>query len=329
VHARLLFLCFLVAALYPDVPTPILIVHGVQGSAKSTLLRLIKRLIDPHEVELRGQPKELAEYTLTAWKNRCLAFDNLTFIPQWLSDAMCRTVTGDGLEKRKLYSDDTSVVFKFMRVLLLCGINVVAQNPDLLDRAIIVELEPIPQNQRRPESQFWKEFEHAAPKIFGGMLDTLARALEILPEVRLEEYPRMADFALIGAAVAIALGGTKEEFLTAYSQNTGLQSDVAMESSVVAQALLNLLDERPYWSGSASGLLGELRQRAAELNIDTIHWAWPKSPSALARRLRELVPPLRARGIRIAFGRTSDQRELTISKAGATENRVPGKVRKF
>lgn len=309
-----LFICYLVATLYPEVPCPLLIVHGVQGAAKSTLLRMIKRLVDPHVVEIRGLPRDVGEYALLAWLNRCLAFDNLTSIPQWLSDGLCRTVTGDGMEKRMLFSDDTPLVYKFQRVLLLAGINLVAQNPDLLDRSIIIELAPIQQEQRRPESEFWEEFDLAAPAIFGGILDALARVLEILPSVHLDHYPRMADFAKVGVAAAIALGHTPNEFLTAYGKNTRRQSDAAMETSVVAQTVLDLMDGQDGWSGTAGDLLGELEAIAQGLHINTKHHSWPKSPNILSRRLTELEPPLRAWGIEVEHGRSSTKRRVTIRR---------------
>ncbi len=55
-----LLLAFLVAAMVPDIPTAALILHGVQGSAKTTLLKLVKRHLDPSRVEVRGSIKDPA-----------------------------------------------------------------------------------------------------------------------------------------------------------------------------------------------------------------------------------------------------------------------------
>lgn len=311
----LLLAVFLVACMYPDIPCPLLVVHGVQGASKSTLQRMLKRLIDPHEVELRGLPNDINEYVLIAWHNRCIAFDNLTSMPPWLSDAMCRTVTGSGLEKRKLYTDDTAMVYRFQRPLMLAGINLVAQSPDLLDRSIIVELSPIPPAQRRPEREMWEEFDVAAPRIFGGQLDVLAKVMQILPSIRLDSYPRMADFARVGVAAAIALGKTADDFLAAYERNVTRQSDASMESSVVAQALLELMERHgEEWSGTASDLLGALKRVADDLNIDTKYRFWPKHPNVLSRRLKELEPPLRAHGLVVVHTRTGNERRVTIRR---------------
>ena len=49
---------FLVGALRPDGPYPILLINGEQGSAKSTLARVLGSLIDPRSALLRALPRD-------------------------------------------------------------------------------------------------------------------------------------------------------------------------------------------------------------------------------------------------------------------------------
>ena len=48
---------FLVAALRPSVPCPILVAKGEQGTGKTTACRIISALIDPRTGALRGAPR--------------------------------------------------------------------------------------------------------------------------------------------------------------------------------------------------------------------------------------------------------------------------------
>ena len=44
---RLLLKCYIVSLFIPDIPKVVLILHGGQGAAKTTLQELIKMLVDP------------------------------------------------------------------------------------------------------------------------------------------------------------------------------------------------------------------------------------------------------------------------------------------
>ena len=90
-----------------------------------------------------------------------LAFDNLSGVPHWLSDALCRLATGGSFAVRQLYTDDEEVLFEASRPILVNGIEEVVSRPDLGDRAIFLTLAPIADADRRPEAELWREFEIA------------------------------------------------------------------------------------------------------------------------------------------------------------------------
>ena len=71
-----------------------------------------------------------------------------------------------------------------------------AARPDFLDRALIVEFLDMKTEQRRDEAQFWREFEEVRPRILGALLDAATAGVRNLPNVKLDQLPRMADFAL-------------------------------------------------------------------------------------------------------------------------------------
>jgi hypothetical protein len=65
-----------------------------------------------------------------------LAFDNLSGLPIWLSDALCRLASDGSFAVRQLYTDDEEVLFEAARPILLNGSEEVISRPDLGDRAI-------------------------------------------------------------------------------------------------------------------------------------------------------------------------------------------------
>ena len=172
-----LIVAWLLAALRPGGPYPLLAISGEQGSAKTVLSKLLKALIDPNAAPVRSLSREERELMIAANNGYLLAFDNLSGLPHWLSDALCRLATGGSFAVRRLYTDDEEVLFEAARPILLNGIEEVISRPDLGDRAIFLTLAPIAEADRRPEAELWREFEIARPRILGALLDAVVHGL--------------------------------------------------------------------------------------------------------------------------------------------------------
>ena len=85
-----LIAAWLLAALRPGGPYPLLAISGEQGSAKTVLSKLLRALVDPNVAPVRALPREERELMVAANNGHLLAFDNLSGLPPWLSDALCR-----------------------------------------------------------------------------------------------------------------------------------------------------------------------------------------------------------------------------------------------
>ncbi|MGB8295626.1 MAG: hypothetical protein WCG85_09395, partial [Polyangia bacterium] len=190
-----LVLAWLVAALRPTGPYPILVLHGEQGTAKSMLVRIIRRFVDPNKAELRAEPSNTRDLAIAASNAWVIGFDNLSSIESWLSDALCRLSTGGGFATRQLYTDREEAIFDAQRPVVLTCIEEIVSRADLIDRCISVELQPIPEAERKTESEIWAAVEASAGRISGALLDAVACALRAHRDVRLPVLPRMADFA--------------------------------------------------------------------------------------------------------------------------------------
>jgi hypothetical protein len=191
----ILLVAWLVAALSPTGPYPILILQGEHGTAKSTIARVLRMLVDPSIAPARSIPRDERDLMIAAANSWIISFDNLSGLPHWLSDALCRLSTGGGFATRELQTDNEEILFDATRPIILNGIDDIAGNADLADRSVIVTLSPIAEENRIPEKVFWRDFLLARPKILGGLLDAVSMAVSNLELVNLPRLPRMADFA--------------------------------------------------------------------------------------------------------------------------------------
>ena len=315
----MLLLVYIVTCLRPDIPHPIPILHGREGSAKTTLFRILKKLLDPSKLEVLTFPWDINELVQKLDHHWAAFFDNVTKLSPWISDTLCRAVTGEGFSKRMLYTDDDDIIYQFKRCVGLNGINIAATQSDLLDRSIIFELPKIPKGSRKSEGELLAEFEEARPAIMGAMFDALSKAMKTISGVKLDELPRMADFTLWGYAIAEALGFKGEEFLTAYNANIAGRNEEVLQNNPVAQAVIALMKDKELWKGTPSELYNVLDDIAENLKINTTK-AWPKASNALIRKLNEVKTNLEEGGITVERDKSKSARIVVLRKC--TENTV-------
>ena len=290
---------WMLAVLRHPGPYPVLVLSGEQGSAKSTFSAILRALLDPNTAPLRAPPREDRELFIAANNGHVLTFDNISGLPTWISDALCRLATGGGFSARQLYTDQDEVLFDASRPIILNGIEDIVERPDLADRGLFLTLEPISEDRRRPEAELWAAFNHDRPRILGALLDAVVEGLKRLPETRLLKPPRMADFALWATACETAFwpAGT---FWSAYCRNRDEAVEGVIEANPVAAALRSLMSMRPEWRGTASELLVDLAKITDEPMAGFKEW--PRTPRSLSGKLRRVAPFLRKVGVEIKFG---------------------------
>ncbi|MDH6429055.1 MULTISPECIES: hypothetical protein [unclassified Paenibacillus] len=313
---KLLYLVYIVTCFIPDIPHPVLIFAGEKGAAKSTSTRFTRSVVDPAVRDISSMPGGVHDLAISLKNNYMPAYDNLTSISAKVSDLLCTASTGGGFSTRKFYTDDEETIMSFLRCLILNGINVVATKADLLDRSIILELDRIEESDRRPEREILEAFEQDKPEILSGLFSVLNEAMAIYPTVELSSFPRMADFAQWGYAVAEAIKqGLGKTFLRAYNNNISKASEEAVSAHPVASAIIALMKKIPTWTGSVSDLLDELESIASREKIETRTKEWPKAPHVLSRRIREVKSNLKACGIDVEIRHKGDYKEAIIQKA--------------
>jgi hypothetical protein len=304
-------------------PYPVIALSGEQGSAKSTFTAFLRALVDPNTSALRALPREDRDLFIAARNGFVLAFDNVSGLPAWISDTLCRLATGGGVAVRHRYTDQDEVLFDATRPVILNGIEDVVTRPDLADRSVILTLEPIPDERRRTEAEIFTAFETERPRILGALLDAVAEGLKRLPETRLSKLPRMADFALWATACEGALW-PKGTFCSAYADNRGEAVDDVLDADPIATTVRTLMSEQTQWSGSAAELLVTLGSRAGDRL--TKAKSWPETPRALSGRLRRAATCLRKIGIELEFARAGHAHSRIIKITANSHSSGPEKA---
>jgi hypothetical protein len=305
-----LVLGWLVAAMRPTGPYPVLCLHGEQGSGKSTQARVLRSLIDPNSSPVRAEPRNAQDLAIAANNGHVIALDNLSWVPPWLSDALCRLSTGGGFFTRTLYENDAETIFDGQRPIVVNGIEEVATRPDLLDRSILIVLPTIPEDKRRTEAAYRSAFDQARPRILGALLSAVSVGLRALPSVSLPQLPRMADFAVWATACEQGLGLKAGTFFKAYMSNRAAANELALEVSPIVAPLRTLLENRGgVWDGTATELLADLTRHAGDASHSR---EWPAKGNVLSGKLRRLAPNLRKSGIMVEFHHAKHARRVSI-----------------
>jgi hypothetical protein len=319
-----LLIGYLIAAIRLLGPQLILEIIGEQGSSKTTVTDIIKAVLDPNKASKRTEPKEERDLMIGAANNWLLAFDNLSGLQGWQSDALCRLSTGGALVTRTLYTNKEETMFEAKRPIVLNGIGSISNRPDLLDRSITLSLAQIPEEARKPEGEFWEDFHEVSGQIFGALCDAVVSALKNLPTTRPPKLERMADAVLWVTAAEPGLGWEPGTFQTAYRENRRTLNETALEGSLIFEPLCTLLNEaKTPWEGTAGELLEALGSIAVEKAAK--QKMWPANARALRIALQRIVPNLRAIGITVVFLETKvkNRRLIQIESEGSAAVKAP------
>lgn len=317
---RVLVAAWLLSALRPQGPYPIMLLIGEQGSGKSQASRTLKCFTDPSGVPLRAPPRDDKDLLVAALNSWVLALDNLSGATPQMSDALCRLSTGGGFSGRRLYTDSDETLIAVQRPVILNGIDDLASRPDLAERCIHLTLPTL--QHRVTEAELAKSFSVDASAIMAALLDGLSMALRDSETIQLGKLPRMADFAKWAAAGVPAMGFTSEQFMEAYRRNQSEAVALGLESSSVASGIRKFVERSGTWKGTSRELLSRLNHNAND--DDRNLPGWPRSPKGLTTILRRLGPSLRHVGIDCTYTRDAANQYITLScKPGGEVPQVP------
>jgi len=299
-----LTLGWLLSAFRPEGPYAALVVCGEAGSCKSTLCKLLRRLIDPNLAAERRLPREERELFIAARNGWLLSYNNIDSIPPQFSDALCSILTEGGHAVRVNFADADELLFCERRPVILNGITCAAARPDLLDRSLILNLDRPPTDRRRDEQEVLSEFQRVWPRVLGALLDAIAGALEGVDRVRLRNKPRIADIVTWVAAAGPCLGWTSDRFLGAVERNQAEAHLEVLESSPLASAVRTLAGQGR-WEGTAIELVQVVHSMLSGIAAREC----PRDPGVMTRSLKHFAPSLRECGVAIEMPTRPEGRE--------------------
>lgn len=296
---------WLIGALRPTGPYPILVLHGPVNSGKTVLARALRALIDPSPALVRRLPDRADDLLPFAFENWILAFDDTYRFSTKISEALCAISSGDALRISQPDSRD-ALEFEIARPIILAAPHdetkpAWAPPRSLSNRTVVIQRAPI--KRLHPEAALWSEFESLRPAMLAALAQAAVMALHRIRGIDLPSVTRFPDAAVWAAAAAPALGVTEQTMVEAITDPAAIW----VGSDPLRDALRALLSPNAAWTGDATALLNQLRAIAPRAEL-------PSTPKGLSQALPGIP------GFRVEWKRTpEDGRALAISRIAEDE----------
>ena len=330
-YQRIIAEIYVIALFISDISHPIILPTGPRASGKTLFLRSIRQIVDPRIflALVERLPRDDKDRRVAIHNSFFACFDNESHLSSELMDELCTWVTGISMSVRELYTTDEMRTFSAQRALGMTGINIPITNSDALDRALIVDMESVPdgfdensESKLIAENKFIAEIKNSVPDILKYIFDILAKCLEKYDEVGKNVKPnhRLADFVIWGEIISRVIGNRDNEFLDAWHQNVQQQNVTAVQNNPFAGLVVDYVFNFHYNNQTEiqiepMQLYLDLRNRADDRKLDINRAKWfPQSPEWMTRKIQEIKMDLKAANILVEVGRDSNQRWIRFKK---------------
>lgn len=311
---RLLYAVYLVHGFCRDSSHFAAVISSSKGTGKSTLSKLTTLLVAPTLSGVTTQPNTEDDLKVALANNYVVAFDNLGSLSTAFSNTLCSAITGATTAKRKLYTNSDQIVLELHNLVLINGIGVVPYQSDLAQRSLYFELKPIPKSKRRTDAEIWEEFKEDRPYILGAIFDTLSKAMQILPTVKVESRYRMADAHVEMMAIAIALGIEQQEFQRILDKNVKKLERSYAENNPFVSFVVEYMQKHGKVEANASALHEDMYY-----SIVGDKRFFPQNATRLSRRLNEEREALLNEGYRFSSSKKSGKSYITIERVAQSQ----------
>lgn len=293
-----------VCSCFIDIIHPCLVIQGKAGSSKSTMSKFLKMIVDPSVNNAPCLfPKNEREIKDVYNTNYFVAYDNLQRITNRQSDCLCSIVTGTQDIRRKLFTNFETCTSDLRQPIVLNGIKNIIANEDMMERSIILELQPIASKEKKSERKLMLDFQEDLPDILGGIMDILSETLSAYKPDTIPNPPRFIDFYEYGYYICESWKrGQGAEFCAAYTLLVEQQlKKFSYKLEFIELVKMFLEDEDNEYHGVMSELWNDLRNYEDMADYKGIV---PGSPNRLSREFRQHRADFEDNGIYMEFSRT-------------------------
>jgi hypothetical protein len=315
---RLLAVITFISWFIPEISHPILVLYGEQGSAKTTMSTILKRIIDPSNIDVSHLTNDVRDCELTLENNWVTAFDNLSGLSNAMSDFLCGVVTGQAFQRRRFYTQDQLKTVRLRRCVILNGISGVATRPDLLDRCVLIELKRISKDDRKQESEIFVQLDKEMPLITGAIFNLLSKAIAIHRVTKFDTgLGRLTDFYAWGICISEAMGIGGKRFVEAYENNNQVIATEIIDTQPLLEPLINYMGtlELPL-EIQISDFFKKFKAYASVHSNDYINRHLPPTHNRFSLELKKCLGIIEEQGFIIDYHRKAEGSFVKISEVG-------------
>lgn len=279
-------------------------ISASKGCGKTTLCRVIKRLLDPCSFDVTPIPDKKDDLHVLLYNSFLCCFDNLSGnISTDISNVFCGAITGTAIAKRSLYTDVDLKMATLHNTIVLNGVDISVTRDDFLERMLLIKLRKISSAERRTDAKIWGDFTKLLPEILGSIFNTLSSAMNEIKIIQENNITRIGDAFVEMLAIAQALGISQEKFRQIFDDNKeALKRACSMPPLVEAvKETMTSLQGRKL-QGSANTVFKQIYK-----NYSGDKTALPQSASHFTRQLDKEYANLTKNGFRVNIDDTGAQ----------------------
>ncbi|HAS3027328.1 TPA: hypothetical protein ACQJO5_001928 [Vibrio parahaemolyticus] len=305
---------------------PILYLHGNAGTGKTTIARLLTKLLGLGEDTVKAQPKDGRDLVATVSNNYLMCFDNCGGINDKLANALCSIATGGTVDDRKLYTNTDVVATRLHQPLIMTAISFPKQH-DLCTRSLFVKAGK-PKVVYGSDIEIYRKLDQILPQVQAWLLDTTSKAMSYIGSVQTISNHRAGDFNLFLAAFERAIG-IEDQSVQQYvnkTQEKALNQQVVEHDEFLA-SIVNVVQQHKQFSGGPTEV-HKMLMSAILVGMRRLPRNWPQNASALTGKLNRIKDQLAKQGVEILSGGTrgTNGRKLTLRVMDAAVVAAPETV---
>ena len=321
-YQRPLIHTFLVECAVANGQYSILQLLGQESTGKSTLIKILHKLIDPNEDVNVGLSDEWSFYIMAS-QTHLVDYDNLEkdTTHNWVNQALSRIATGTAYFKRKLHTNSGTNSIRTANPQIIASIEQVIDKSDVLSRSFVINLPIMDSKDFKLDSAFWDAFDNDYPYIFTGLVKAIQHVLKNKDKASRENLERMTESHLVGRTLesfeGLNWGMTYDDSL---ANNKEVVAETIIDEKPVAQWLKLYIEAEKIVEKELTPTqwLEEMNKDQVTFDVDPtemqiIQQSLPRTSRTLGSRFAQVQKPLERFGIKLTQRRTGSSRFWKIT----------------